>query len=125
MIINFYFIDKFIMRVIFYSVTRNIIITLKCLISPYQLRTMLDFFLPSIRSIENYLPNKESENCRHPSHHTFWGIFLPSLHGKFQISWRTEINNHKFFFLFLNMQMVLTNSTPGDLSMFDEVRVLE
>ena len=44
MIINFYFIDKFIMRVIFYSVTRNIIITLKCLTSPYRLRSMLDFF---------------------------------------------------------------------------------
>ena len=31
----------------------------------------------------------------------------------------------QIFLSFLNMQMVLTNSTPGDLSMFDEVRVLE
>ena len=32
----------------------------------------------------------------------FWCICLLSLHGKFQVSWRTEINDHKFFFLFLN-----------------------
>ena len=79
MIINFYFIDKFIMRVIFYSVTRNIIITMKCLTSPYRLRTMLDFFFAldqKYRNLFAQIRNQRIVGIHHPMSSHFLVYFF-------------------------------------------------